>query len=276
MPPVMVNVRPTARPSPRSKVTAPLPRAEGTLKENALGGPTCGWPSRLKRMRSMALASVAVPTVERALAPIRSWSTRMAVVRPSSTSTSGRSRRGMKPWTKALYVSFDQPLRLSGDGVEHERALAGAGDAGEHGQAAFGDLHADVLEVVDSRALHADQVMAVGGVRQGRAMVAGRGQVHARHANEAIRHRPFRSMPSRRRGDTAYRQTECTTERHSGSSGAWGPSPGEGACPPRSATRSPRSMLPQGPCTAGTVTRHHARRLRSRHARTRQPRAEGS
>jgi len=30
------------------------------------------------------------------------WSTRMAVVRPSSTSTSGRARVGMNPWTNAL------------------------------------------------------------------------------------------------------------------------------------------------------------------------------
>src|SRR3954447_8493735 len=57
-------------------------------------------------MRSMALASVAVPTVERTLAPIRSWSTMIAVVRPSSTSTSGRAMLGMKPWTKELYVSL--------------------------------------------------------------------------------------------------------------------------------------------------------------------------
>ena len=53
-------------------------------------------------MRSIALASVAVPTVERGLAPIRSWSTMIAVVSPSSTSTSGRASVGMKPWTKAL------------------------------------------------------------------------------------------------------------------------------------------------------------------------------
>ncbi len=81
---------------------APLPRTEGTLKENALGVPMCGCPSRLKRMRSIALASVAVPTVERGLPPIRSWSTMIAVVRPSRTSTSGRASVGMKPCTKAL------------------------------------------------------------------------------------------------------------------------------------------------------------------------------
>jgi hypothetical protein len=57
---------------------------------------------RLKRMRSIALASVAVPTVDRGLAPIRSWSTMIAVVRPSRWSTSGRDRVGMKPCTNAL------------------------------------------------------------------------------------------------------------------------------------------------------------------------------
>ena len=45
----------------------------------------------------------------------------------------------------------DQPLRLGGDGVEHQRALARAGDAGEHRQPALRDLDADVLEVVDAR-----------------------------------------------------------------------------------------------------------------------------
>jgi hypothetical protein len=72
------------------------------LNENALEEPMCGFPSRLKRMRSIALASVAVPTVERGLEPIRSWSTMIAVVRPSSRSTSGRASVGMKPCTKAL------------------------------------------------------------------------------------------------------------------------------------------------------------------------------
>ncbi len=87
---------------PRSTVIAPLARTDAVLKEYALGGPMCGSPSRLKRMRSMALASVAVPTVERGSAPIRCWSTMIAVVRPSRTSTSGRARVGMKPCTKAL------------------------------------------------------------------------------------------------------------------------------------------------------------------------------
>ena len=80
----------------------PLALRVGTLKEKAVCGPTYGSPSRLNRIRSIALASVAVPTVERGLAPIRSWSTMIAVVRPSSRSTSGRASVGMKPCTKAL------------------------------------------------------------------------------------------------------------------------------------------------------------------------------
>jgi hypothetical protein len=103
MPPRMLKLRLSfvVRP-PRSLVTAPAPLIEATLKENALGEPMCGCPSRLKTIRSIALASVAVPTVERELAPIRSWSTTIAVVSPSSTSTSGRASVGMNPCTKAL------------------------------------------------------------------------------------------------------------------------------------------------------------------------------
>ena len=103
MPPVMLKLRRSfALVPPRSMVTAPAPEIEATLNENAWGEPMCGFPSRLKRMRSIALASVAVPTVERGSEPIRSWSTRIAVVSPSSTSTSGRAIVGMKPCTKAL------------------------------------------------------------------------------------------------------------------------------------------------------------------------------
>ena len=107
MPPSRLNVAFSALVfPPRSTVMAPLALTEGTLKEKALGEPMCGVPSRLKRIRSIALASVAVPTVERGLAPIRSWSTMIAVVSPSSRSTSGRASEGIKPWTKALYVSL--------------------------------------------------------------------------------------------------------------------------------------------------------------------------
>ncbi len=102
MPPVRSKVAFSALVfAPRSTVIAPLAFTEAVLKEYALGGPMCGLPRRLKRMRSMALASVAVPTVERGSAPMRAWSTLITVVRPSSTSTSGRARFAMKPCTKA-------------------------------------------------------------------------------------------------------------------------------------------------------------------------------
>ena len=57
---------------PFSVVNLPVPLTVGTLKENALGEPMCGSPRRLKSTRNSALASVTVPTVERALAPIAS------------------------------------------------------------------------------------------------------------------------------------------------------------------------------------------------------------
>ncbi len=100
MPPARLNVLRTVLPAPR--LIAPLAWTDATLNENALGEPMCGLPSRLKRIRSIAFASVAVPTVERASEPIRCWSTRIAVVSPSSTSTSGRASVGMKPCTNAL------------------------------------------------------------------------------------------------------------------------------------------------------------------------------
>src|SRR5436305_4435087 len=106
IPPRRLNVAFTVFLAPRSTVIAPLARTDGTLKEYALGGPMCGFPSRLNRMRSIALASVAVPTVDRGSEPIRCWSTRIAVVNPSRTSTSGRASVGMKPCTKELYVSL--------------------------------------------------------------------------------------------------------------------------------------------------------------------------
>ena len=107
MPPVMLKLRRSLTSCPPFVVrTAPVPLMEATLNEKAWADPTCGCPRRLKRMRSIAFASVAVPTVERGSAPIRCWSTMIAVVRPSSTSTSGRASVGMKPCTNVLYVSL--------------------------------------------------------------------------------------------------------------------------------------------------------------------------
>src|SRR4029079_11729534 len=60
----------------------------------------------------------------------------------------------------------DQPTRLGRDRVEHQGALARTRDAGEHGQPPLRDLDADVLEVVDARALNPDQVVLVRGLRR--------------------------------------------------------------------------------------------------------------
>ena len=72
IPPVMVKSRCSDLPKPFWTAIRPDPLADGTLNENACDEPICGWPSRLKRTRSIALASVAVPTVERELVPMRS------------------------------------------------------------------------------------------------------------------------------------------------------------------------------------------------------------
>jgi hypothetical protein len=72
----------------------------------------------------------------------------------------------------------DHPLGLRGDRAEHQRALARAGDAGEHRQPALRDLDADVLEVVHARAVHSDQVVAVGDVQRRRLRVRPRGNAH--------------------------------------------------------------------------------------------------
>ena len=74
----------------------------GSLKENRLEWPTCGSASRLKISRSIEYASVAVPTVEREFAPMRSWSTRIAALRLRSVSTSGRPTLGMNDCRKAV------------------------------------------------------------------------------------------------------------------------------------------------------------------------------
>jgi hypothetical protein len=52
--------------------------------------------------RSIEYASVAVPTVERELAPIRSWSTTIAALRLRSASTSGREMFGISDCRNAV------------------------------------------------------------------------------------------------------------------------------------------------------------------------------
>ncbi|HEU4541190.1 MAG TPA: hypothetical protein VFR23_08695 [Jiangellaceae bacterium] len=65
----------------------------------------------------------------------------------------------MKPCTNALWVSL---ISRRGDRVEHQRALARPEHAGEQFQPALRDFDTDVLEVVHPRAVHAEQIGAVG------------------------------------------------------------------------------------------------------------------
>jgi hypothetical protein len=80
--------------------TSPMPSHRGHMPAGRLKlkwklGPTYGWPSREKTMRNMAWASVAVPTVEREFAPMRSWSTMIAAEMLRRLSTSGRDGEPM-------------------------------------------------------------------------------------------------------------------------------------------------------------------------------------
>ena len=136
-------------------------------------------------MRSIASASVAVPTVERGLDPIRSWSTLIAVVMPVEHVDVGPRQRRHEALHEGAVGLVDQPLRLRGDRAEHQRALARARDAGEHRQPALRELDADVLEVVHARAVHADQIVAVGKLQLRR--LHGRSVSHDRHASATRR-----------------------------------------------------------------------------------------
>ena len=84
----------------------------------------------------------------------------------------------------------DEPLRLGGDRCEDERALPRAGDAGEHRKPALRDHEADVLEVVHTRAVHADQIVAVGNVLRRRLRVC-----HSRFAPVLRSSPPVRPSP---------------------------------------------------------------------------------
>ena len=101
----------------------------------------------------------------------------------------------------------DQPLRLGGDRVEHQRALARAGDAGEHGQPALRDLDADVLEVVLARAPDLD-----------RAPVGRPAGLSPRPSSRARR-----SAPPRRASARSPRTRSATSRRRRGCASGWKP-----------------------------------------------------
>ena len=110
----------------------------------------------------------------------------------------------------------DQPLRLRGDRVEHQRALARAGDAGEYRQPALRDLDADVLEVVHARALHADQIVAVRLRRTLASLTATAGQVRLRRTFASLTASAFarRWLRSRLRRDQSAGRVGASAFAH--------------------------------------------------------------
>ena len=74
----------------------------------------------------------------------------------------GPRQLGHEPLHEGAVGLVDHPLRLGGDGAEHERALARAGDPGEDRQPPFGDVEGDVAEVVRPGTAHADQIVGIG------------------------------------------------------------------------------------------------------------------
>jgi hypothetical protein len=80
----------------------------------------------------------------------------------------------------------DQPLRLRGDGAEHQGGLPGPGDAGEDGEPPLGDVQGDVGQVILPGPADLDHVVAVrgGSLRDvaapvGRRLPRGRSGTHA-------------------------------------------------------------------------------------------------
>ncbi|GAA3163473.1 hypothetical protein GCM10020001_105270 [Nonomuraea salmonea] len=81
----------------------------------------------------------------------------------------------MKPWTNVLYVSLIIRCDSAAIVPKTSELLPDPDTPREHRQPALRDLDADVLEVVDAGAVHADEVVGVGGVGRGRLGVRARG-----------------------------------------------------------------------------------------------------
>ena len=168
MPPVRVKVAFLVLVlAPRSTVIPPLARTEATLKENACGEPMCGSPEPAEQdaQHRVGVGGGADRGARVGAHPLLVDDDRGR--QPFEHVDLRPRQRRHEALHEGAVGLVDQPLRLGGDRAEHQRALARAGNAGEHRQPALRDLDADVLEVVHARAVHADQVVAVGGVRAG-------------------------------------------------------------------------------------------------------------
>ena len=157
---------------------AAAPCTEGTLNENALGEPMCGLPEPAEEdaQHRVGVGGGADGGAGVGAHPLLVDDDRRR--QPVEHVDVGPRQRRHEALHEGAVGLVDQPLRLGGDRAEHQRALARAGDAGEHRQPALRDLDADVLEVVHARALHADQIVAVGNVQRRRLRVRPRGRAH--------------------------------------------------------------------------------------------------
>ena len=163
MPPATLNVRLSVTPAPRSIVIAPPPRTEGTLNEKAWGPPMCGLAEPAEDdaehgirvgYRADGRADVGAHPLlvedDRGRQPLE-----RVDVRTRQVGHEALHERGIR--------LVDQPLRLRGDGLEDERALARARNAGEHGQPPLRDVEADIAKVVLARAADLDRAPAAAG-----------------------------------------------------------------------------------------------------------------
>ena len=163
MPPVRVNERfSLVFLPPFSNVTAPAPLIVAVLNENAWGEPMCGCaePAEEDAQHRVGVGGGADRGAGVGAHPLLVDEDRRR--QPLEHVDVGPRQRRHEALHERAVGLVDQPLRLRGDRAEHQRALARAGDAGEHRQPALRDLDADVLEVVHARAVHADQIVAVG------------------------------------------------------------------------------------------------------------------
>ena len=162
MPPATLKLRLSVLPPPRSIVIAPAPRTEGMLKENAWGPPMCGSPEPAEDdpQHRVGVGHGADGGADVGAHPLLVDDDRGR--QPFERVDVGPGQRRHEALHEGAVGLVDQPLRLGGDRVEDERALARAGDAGEHRQPALRDVEADVAEVVLAGAPDLDRAPVAG------------------------------------------------------------------------------------------------------------------
>ena len=120
-------------------------------------------PRRAKRRRRRSHTSVIVPTVERGFAEARRSARRRSRGRARrSRGSSGRRKPAGELPREGGHQLEEAALPFAEEGVEGERRLAGAGDAGDDGQAPARNLEVEALEVVLARAPDDDRRAGAG------------------------------------------------------------------------------------------------------------------